>query len=129
MKTYKQFKNFISQRKYLGVCWSAIRQDAINEGFNKHLFDFYKRVLFFNRGVVYAKLKKVMKYIFYIFVYIGVISIAFNVHYLIKSATIRNETETLALVVDTCRKAPNLCEYAVITGNLKPTPIKKEQQK
>nr|DAO76775.1 MAG TPA: hypothetical protein [Microviridae sp.] len=129
MKIYKQFKDFISQRKYLGVFWSAIRQDAINEGFNKYLFDFYMRVKQFRMRFIFAKLKKVMKYIFYIFVYIGVISIAFNVHYLVKSATIRNETETLALVVDTCRKAPKLCEYAVITGNLKLTSTKKEQQK
>lgn len=49
-----------------------------------------------------------------------------DVYFLIKSATIRNETETLALVVDTCRKAPKLCEYAVITGNLKLTEKQKD---
>ena len=47
---------------------------------------------------------------------------------MIKSTTIRNETETLALVIDSCYKAPKLCKYAVVTGNLKLTPIEKEQQ-
>lgn len=44
MKTYKQFKDFVSKEKYWAVRWCFIRQDAIKAGFNGHLFDFYKWV-------------------------------------------------------------------------------------
>ena len=71
--------------------------------------------------------KKILKFIFYAFAYFGLVMLSFDVFYLIKSATIRNETETLSLVVDTCRKAPKLCEYAVVTGNLKLTEKQKEK--
>jgi hypothetical protein len=127
MKTYKQFKDFIFQQKYCAVCWSAIRQDAIKEGFNRHLFDFYKFLLLFRykKQTLKTIIKKILKYIFYAFAYIGLALFGLDVYFLVKSATIRNETETLALVVDTCRKAPKLCEYAVITGNLK---LKAEQK-
>lgn len=130
MKTYKQFKDFIFQQKYCAVCWSAIRQDAIKEGFNRYLFDFYKWMLQFGMRFSYAKLKaaikKILKGIFYIFAYLGLAMLGLDVYFLIKSATIRNETETLALVVDTCVKAPKLCKYAVITGNLKLTEKQKD---
>lgn len=124
MKTYKQFKDFVFQEKYWTVRWRYIRQDAIKEGFNKHLFDFYRWVLSFDACAIYeklkAKLKKVAKYFFFIVAYVGLVAIALNMCALVKSATIRNKTETLAFVVDTCRKAPKLCEYAVMTGKLEP---------
>lgn len=131
MKTYKQFKDFIYQQKYCAVCWSAIRQDAIKAGFNRHLFDFYKFLLQlrYKKQTLKIKIiiKKILKFILYAFAYFGLILFGLDVYYLIKSATIRNETETLALVVDTCRKAPKLCEYAVITGNLKLTDKQKDK--
>ena len=125
MKTYKQFKDFICQNKYYAVYWSAIRQDAIKAGFNRHLFDFYKFLMQFRLQFNYKKsivkniIKKILKFAFYAFAYIGLALFGLDMYFLVKSATIRNETETLALVVDTCRKAPKLCEYAVITDNLK----------
>ena len=132
MKTYKQFKDFIFQNKYCAVCWSAIRQDAINAGFNRHLFDFYRFLMQFRLQFNYKKstlkniFKKILKFIFYAFAYFGLALFGLDIYYLVKSATTRNETETLALVVDTCRKAPKLCEYAVITGNLKLTEKQKD---
>lgn len=130
MKTYKQFKDFIFQQKYCAVCWSAIRQDAIKAGFNRHLFDFYKFLMLFSyrKQTLNIKniIKKILKFAFYAFAYIGLALFGLDVYFLVKSATIRNETETLALVVDTCRKAPKLCEYAVITGNLKLTEKQKD---
>lgn len=130
MKTYKQFKDFISQSKYYAVRWSAIRQDAIKAGFNRYLFDFYKFLMLFSyrRPTLNIKniIKKILKFAFYAFAYIGLALFGLDVYFLVKSATIRNETETLALVVDTCRKAPKLCKYAVITGNLKLTEKQKD---
>lgn len=127
---YKQFKDFIFQQKYCAVCWSAIRQDAIKAGFNRHLFDFYKFLMLFSyrKQTLNIKniIKKILKFAFYAFAYIGLALFGLDVYFLVKSATIRNETETLALVVDTCRKAPKLCEYAVITGNLKLTEKQKD---
>lgn len=128
MKTYKQFKDFIFQNKYCAVCWSAIRQDAIKAGFNRHLFDFYKFLMQhrLQKSTLKNIIKKILKFAFYAFAYIGLALFGLDMYFLVKSATIRNETETLALVVDTCRKAPKLCEYAVITGNLKLTEKQKD---
>lgn len=131
MKTYKQFKDFVFQQQYCAVYWSAIRQDAIKAGFNRHLFDFYTFLMQFRLRFDYRKqkfkiiIKKILKFAFYAFAYIGLALFGLDMYFLVKSATIRNETETLALVVDTCRKAPKLCEYAVTTGNLK---LKAEQK-
>lgn len=121
MKTYKQFKDFVSQDKYCGTRWCFIRQDAIKEGFNRHLLDFYKFLFLqrYKKQTLKNIIKKILKCIFYIVAYVGLVAITLNMCALVKSATIRNETETLALVVDTCRKAPKLCEYTVITGKLK----------
>ena len=127
MKTYKQFKDFVYQQKYVAVCWSAIRHDAIKEGFNRHLFDFYKLLLrihfqfHYRKSILKNIIKKILKFAFYAFAYFGLALFGLDIYFLVKSATIRNETETLALVVDTCHKAPKLCEHAVITGNLKLT--------
>ena len=128
MKTYKQFKDFIYQNKYCAVCWPLIRQDAIKAGFNRHLFDFYKFLMQFRytKQTLKNAIKKILKFAFYAFAYIGLALFGLDVYFLVKSATIRNETETLALVVDTCRKAPKLCEYTVITGNLKLTEKQKD---
>ena len=122
MKTYKQFKDFVSQDKYCGTRWCFIRQDAIKEGFNRHLLDFYKFLFLqrYKKQTLKTIIKKAARYFFFIVTYVGLVAIALNMCALVKSATIRNKTETLAFVVDTCRKAPKLCEYAVMTGKLEP---------
>lgn len=129
MKTYRQYLDFIQQPKFVGNTYSSIRASAINNGFKGWLFDYYTRKYHRRYKTKRTKtvLKTTLKYILYGFAYFGIMCITWDVFYLIKTATIRNETETLALVVDTCYKAPKLCKYAVITGNLKLTAIEKTQ--
>ena len=125
-KTYQEFLEFIEQSKFIGATHSSIRKEAMDNGFNGWLFDYYIRK--YNRGYIEKiRIKKVLKYIFYIFVYFGCFCFTWDLYCMIKSTTIRNETETLALVIDSCYKAPKLCKYAVVTGNLKLTPIEKDK--
>lgn len=97
----------------------------MDNGFKGWLFDYYTRK--YHRRYKTKRFKTVLKYIFYIFVYFGCFCFTWDLYYMIKSTIIRNETETLALVIDTCYKAPKLCKYAVVTGNLKLTPIEKDK--
>lgn len=126
MKSYRQYLDFIQQQKFVGCTYSSIRKEAMDNGFKGWLFDYYTRK--YHRRYKTKRFKTVLKYIFYGFVYFGCFCFAWDLYNMIKSTTIRNETETLALVVDTCYKAPKLCKYAVVTGNLKLIPIEKEQQ-
>jgi hypothetical protein len=127
-KTYQEFLEFIEQGKFIGATYSSIRQEAIDQGFKGWLFDYYNWK-YSNRYNKKDTMKKVLKYIFYIFVYFGCFCFTWDLYYMIKSTTIRNETETLALVIDSCYKAPKLCKYAVITGDLKLTRIDDEPKK
>lgn len=116
MKTYKQFVEFVNQKKFLGVAYSSIRSEAIESGFNGWLFDFYLRK--YNKGIRPFCIKHAIKMV----VLFCCLALCFDLHYMIKSITQRNETETLALVVDTCYKSPKVCKDAVITVDLKLTP-------
>lgn len=125
MKSYQQYLEFIEQSKFVGCTYSSIRKEAMDNGFKGWLFDYYTRK--YHRRYKTKRFKTILKYIFYGFMYFGLFCFSLDVFNLIKSATTRNETETLALVVDTCYKAPKLCKYAVATGNLKLTPIEKDK--
>lgn len=125
MKSYRQFIQFVAMQKYLGTMWTAIRADAIKSGFKGWLFDLYAFIYHNNMIFCIRKqaikniIKKTAKAVFYVVLYFGLFVFGLQINELIKSATTRNKTETLALVVDTCQKAPKLCEYTVKTAQIK----------
>ncbi len=106
--------------KYIGTMWAAIRADAIKSGFKGWLFDLYAYMYRTSiKKAIKNTIKKIAKAIFYVVLYFGLFVFGMRISELIQSATTRNKTETLALVVDTCQKAPKICNYAATVAQIK----------
>lgn len=120
MKSYVDFVQFVTQQKYCGTMWTAIRADAIENGFKGWLFDLYAHI--YSTGIkrtIKNTIKKTAKAVFYVILSFGLFAWGSQTMELIKSAITRNKVETLALVVDTCQKAPKICNYAATVAQIK----------
>ena len=114
MKTYKDFKEFVNQSKYMGVVWQCVLYDATNAGFKKWQVwlyaKFYRRTYMFHIKPI---LKRFCKLCWYIFVCFGLFVLTLDVRGLIKSTTKKNVLQSLESAVHLCEDVPNGCEHVI----------------
>lgn len=118
MKTYADFKIFINNPKYQGTLWEAIKKDAIKAGFKKwqwNLYQWWFLRKFHFRGIKIF-LKKALKFLWYVIVFIGLFVLTNDLRNLIKSTTQKNNVVTLSYIVRTCNDYPSLCDRIADKG-------------
>ena len=127
MKTYKDFKEFLYSPEYFGFKWDYIREEAIKDGFKAWQFYLYK--WWYLKNFHFTTLKKtvykILKYIWYVFVFFGLFAFGWDLHNLIEATTRKNEVVTLSYIARTCTDYPNLCEKLADKGGYR---LKKGEQ-
>lgn len=111
MKTYADFKILIYNPKYCGTKWGAIKEDAIKAGFKSwqwNLYQWWFLRKFHFRGIKIF-LKKALKFLWYVIVFVGLVILTNDLRFLIKSTTKKNDVITLSYIAHTCTDYPGLC--------------------
>lgn len=115
MKTYKDFKAFIEQPKYLGIVWEYVRSEAIKNGFKKWQVRLY--TIFYRRKPITNRLKhvckKIGKFLWLGFMYFGLFLLSIHLYDLIKSTIRKNDMQSIESLIHICKESPDVCNKVV----------------
>lgn len=109
MKTYKDFKAFIEQPKYLGTVWEYVRSEAIKNGFKKWQVWLYTRHYRHTRISLKPICKKILKLCWYVLVVVGLIAFTWDMRKLIQSTTRKNDMQSIESLIHICKESPDVC--------------------
>lgn len=113
-KTYKDFKRILQNPHYIGYTWDYIKESAIKDGFKLWQINLYK--WWHLRNFHYVALKRwgrnILKWVWYIFVFVGLLILTGDLRGLIKSSTSRNNMQSIESLVSVCKRTPQICNDA-----------------
>lgn len=113
-KTYKDFKRILQNPYYANYTWNYVKEQAIKDGFKSWQINLYKwwHLRKFHFGILTRWGRKILKWLWYVFIFVGLFFIAEDLRGLIKSTTRRNNMQSIESLVYVCKGTPQICNDA-----------------